>query len=439
MIIVQNQDNELMQRAFNLMLYSLATSTLLCVFIIMLTVSFEATTRTLPELNHSDIIKLKKDLSNSNPFKHQRQGLKNVSIDEKAVNQGARIFLSNYENIPVDIQFYKGRADIFTSPSIQLPTLNLFFNTRLSILFENNELAPSNVLVGYLPIPDFITKVLYSSSKSFFSEKYPNYTKLLSNLEKVSFFEKKVSIHYRWDHRFAREAQKFSKNMLLSKEEQKLIAIYYQQLSKIPRFYLQKPSSVHSIIRPLFAHAKHRVSLGHDPVLENKAVLLTLGIFSSGIRINRLIKGENNKYLRHQHYGQLNLSGRSDLMRHFLISAALTVSTNKVLTDTIGTSKEINDAVGGSGFSFADLLADRAGVAFANYATNSDTASLFQEKVTSEEFSASDFMPLHQDLPESITASQFNQIYGDTKNDKYLLMEKEIKQRINALSIYAKL
>ena len=56
------------------------------------------------------------------------------------------------------------------------------------------------------------------------------------------------------------------------------------------------------------------------------------------------------------------LGGRDDLARHFSISAALAATMDTPLADAVGLYKELEDArPGGSGFSFVDLAADRAG------------------------------------------------------------------------------
>ena len=64
------------------------------------------------------------------------------------------------------------------------------------------------------------------------------------------------------------------------------------------------------------------------------------------------------------------LRGRPDSARHFWVSAAVTALVGDVVSDAAGLLKEELDAgEGGSGFSFGDLMADRAGTEFARAAT----------------------------------------------------------------------
>ena len=63
--------------------------------------------------------------------------------------------------------------------------------------------------------------------------------------------------------------------------------------------------------------------------------------------------------------GRNTLAGRNDLLRHFAVSAALEAASDGDAAFAVGEIKELLDAAGGSGFSFADLAADRAGARFA--------------------------------------------------------------------------
>jgi uncharacterized protein YfiM (DUF2279 family) len=58
------------------------------------------------------------------------------------------------------------------------------------------------------------------------------------------------------------------------------------------------------------------------------------------------------------------LLGRYDSAQHFVISAALAAWAGEPAANAIGVYKEIDDSRRGSGFSFADLAADRAGTRF---------------------------------------------------------------------------
>ena len=77
----------------------------------------------------------------------------------------------------------------------------------------------------------------------------------------------------------------------------------------------------------------------------------------------------------------VTLQGRVDWAQHFIISAALTLVGGDIISDAIGLFKEVEDSRIGSGFSFADLAADKAGTRFGGYATSVRQASELQERL----------------------------------------------------------
>ena len=83
---------------------------------------------------------------------------------------------------------------------------------------------------------------------------------------------------------------------------------------------------------------------------------------------------------------RITLRGRNDLARHFWVSAALSVLSDESRSMTVGITKEMMDATpGGSGFSFVDLTADRAGTLFAVAATsNAESARNLQLRISAE-------------------------------------------------------
>ena len=75
---------------------------------------------------------------------------------------------------------------------------------------------------------------------------------------------------------------------------------------------------------------------------------------------NKLLAISNTKELPKKNYPTF-LYKRIDLAQHFIASAAITSSINGQIAKAVGEEKELNDANGGSGFSFIDLAADKAG------------------------------------------------------------------------------
>ena len=73
------------------------------------------------------------------------------------------------------------------------------------------------------------------------------------------------------------------------------------------------------------------------------------------------------------------------------------------------------DSAGGSGFSFADMAANRAGILFAG--------GLLNKRLTlasvSDEFTVANYMPAVDDLPEGLSAAELLAQFGPQTDDRF--------------------
>jgi hypothetical protein len=132
----------------------------------------------------------------------------------------------------------------------------------------------------------------------------------------------------------------------------------------------------------------------------------------------------------------VNLLGRDDFPKHFLISAALSANAGGPLSDAVGLFKEVDDSRGGSGFSFNDIAADRAGVRFGEHAVASQSsARKLQQAIGAHRLSENDFMPSVEGLPEFMPEAEFKSRFGGIGQPSYNKMMQEIERRIAALAV----
>jgi hypothetical protein len=172
------------------------------------------------------------------------------------------------------------------------------------------------------------------------------------------------------------------------------------------------------------------------------AFLLALGIAlddSTLLRTNLLTGGlwrkvepEDARKKRLEVLGEPTLHGRHDLAQHFAVSAALTAAAGPQAAENAGIMKEMLDSRGGSGFSFADLAADFAGIAFARLLLDKPSRLADIEKT----FRIGDYSIPPRGLTEGLTAAEFAKKYGSIKDDRYLRLQADIRKRIDALPGY---
>jgi hypothetical protein len=187
-----------------------------------------------------------------------------------------------------------------------------------------------------------------------------------------------------------------------------------------------------------FAFARSR-SAGSSAVAENRAALLALGILMGHRRLESFVGRvleEAERPAARRLLGSTTLRGRDDWPKHVLVSAALTLLSAQTVSDATGLFKEERDAGGGSGFSFGDLLADRAGTRFATYACRDEkTARALQERLAAG-FRLDDFFPDGRDLPEGLQDAELQARYGGVGGREYAGLVAEIERRIAGCAGY---
>jgi hypothetical protein len=123
------------------------------------------------------------------------------------------------------------------------------------------------------------------------------------------------------------------------------------------------------------------------------------------------------------------LRGRADHASHYIGSALLAMGGGTALADVMGLYKELADggAPQGSGFSFDDLAADRAGAELGQRAAR-EPLSLLQHlpQMTDDAF----LMPDTGDLPTALGASAFSARFGREGSAAYQRMLAEIERRV---------
>jgi hypothetical protein len=191
--------------------------------------------------------------------------------------------------------------------------------------------------------------------------------------------------------------------------------------------------------KTVFALARDR-SIKGNPVAENRAGIFALGILLGHHRFEELLGsvqvGRDNTAAQ-QALKRVTLRARADWTKHFCLSAAIALMSDKVVSDGAGLLKEELDAgAGGSGFSFADLLADQAGTTFAARVTrNEATARAMQDRLAND-FSVDDYFPHADDLPEGLSDGELQSKYGGVGGKGYNRIMEEIERRIATCAAY---
>ncbi|MDP1773073.1 MAG: hypothetical protein Q8L15_12385 [Methylobacter sp.] len=226
-----------------------------------------------------------------------------------------------------------------------------------------------------------------------------------------------------------------ARNFLTHTGDNATLNIYQQKLAEIvakhdPEWRL----SLAELLRPLFELAYQRSTL-ETAIDENRVVISTINDYVNKKEAKKLLTIPESTPATGQQYAAF-LYKRIDLAQHFIGSAALTASVNKQAAQIAGEEKELSDAHGGSGFSFIDLAADKAGTRFGEMATSSPENARKMQRAMAGIKDYSDFMPDPRDLPEHMNEADFKQRFESINSPVYQEISKQIDARISATPIY---
>ena len=305
----------------------------------------------------------------------------------------------------------------------------------LNIAAEMRETAAlpefESLRVGRLPVPAWAANWLMSQALQRLVRRES--ARIAADLVKrVGVANGALTITYEWQA----DAASRLKAVLLPPADQDRLKAYQAHLATLSA---QLPAagkvSLADILTPLFKLAAERGTAG-DVAAEHRAALVVTAFYVNGKGLAVIVPAARD-WPQPQRRNVV-LAGRYDFAQHFSISAALAANAGTSLSDAIGLYKEVADSRGGSGFSFNDIAADRAGTRFGEHAArNLETALKLQQRLREgASLREADIMPAVADLPEFMQDAEFKRRYGGIGTPEYNKMMAAIESRIAALPLY---
>lgn len=336
-------------------------------------------------------------------------------------NLGAAIF-----------QLHPGRAFVEFSLNLPANPLGSHINSKLIMTQAGSTLRIESLRLGSITIPGWAAEFLRGAADKAL-RRIPEYASAIESLNGLQLLEDRMLVAYQWRPEILSSLKQQGQSLLVDEATRERLLAYSKQINAVAaRPGTGIEMSLTEFLTPMFFLAEAR---GGDPVEENRAALLALSFYFSGVDVARML-GVDIPGTRETASKRLTLSGRYDFTQHFLTSAALTVTTGFSLADTVGLFKELDDAKGGSGFSFTDIGADRAGVRFAQMAIASpQTAARLQDFLTGR-VKEEDIIPNFLDLPERLTDEEFESRYGGVGGPAYNRIMADIEARIDRCALY---
>lgn len=340
---------------------------------------------------------------------------------------------------------------------LQLPLLNRTYYLNAQILLSGNEQSVriEQVQLGSLSLPGATALGLleWTANRIWGPGKG---AELLATVRSASFHATGVAVELQppagWTmDRVKQSGLAFYREVSGSNALAPLVELYYQHALNLAQQHSDS-QSLTLYLQAMFQLAAQRTAAQDaaqglnqtaDAVIttptgyaqqENKAALLALARLLGGRHLQLLVIGRSDETRKPP---RVTLARRPDLQQHFIYSAALQLMANQMLSDTVGQAKELLDSIkGGSGFSFVDLLADRAGIKFAHIATASDASARAMQQFWRQPRTEKEIFPSKQHLPEGISQRDFEATYTGIESQAFRQIVADIDARLMALPLY---
>jgi hypothetical protein len=261
--------------------------------------------------------------------------------------------------------------------------------------------------IGRLPIPAFLTRGVMDFGRWILSLRGVDVPAFDAVVQSVAFAETGMVARVT----VPRNSKLYAtlNKVKLNPIDTKATVATYCRLAKMQR---ADPSTDFALqVRRAFAG-------GEQSLEDNRAALVALAMFTVAPDVGKLA-GDTLTLAKPCLMAPqgLRLLGRTDLSKHWAMSAAMTAAYGAGLSQAMGTWKEVSDSgPRGSGFSFIDVAADRSGIRAGTQVSSPETAAaaaLRLRSITEQALLPIKALALEEGMTEAEFASQFANVESD--------------------------
>jgi len=315
--------------------------------------------------------------------------------------------------------------------SLALPTnpVGRFVNLELDWRETADLPRVDRLRLGRVPVPAFLCNWLLEWGLRYLQAD-PRYAAAADVVQQVRARDGFLIVDFEWND--AAPAQ--LKSALIGDAEQERWRYYNGRLVALAADTgVGRVVSLERFLGPLLQRAAERGATG-DSAQEYRSALIVLAFYVNGKGLAALVPQARSWPMPRRHL--VTLAGRPDLTQHFTISAVLAATAGSPLSNVVGLYKELDDARNGSGFSFNDLAADRAGTRLGELAVGAVAGRERLRIAAAAGLRERDLVPEVRDLPEFMPQAEFMRRFGGIGQPRYQAMQDRIEQRIAALPLY---
>ena len=381
-------------------------------------------------LSASDIERAKLLLQRNDPRAMRAGVLRSIVVPQQDVSLGAAYLASRFARGSARVLLQSGGAAVRASFELPRNPLGRFLNLDLALTESASLPRVESARIGRLVLPPFICNWLLDQGMARLQQ-HADYSAAADVIKEVHMRDGVLRVVFEWSEAAASQI----KATLVPVQDQERWKAYQARLVELTAGAGARGARVpmEQLLTPLMQLAAQR-SVSGDAAAEGRAALVVLAFYINGKGLAALVPTARTWPAPAAR--TVTLGGRTDFPQHFSISAALAATAGSSLSDAVGLYKEVDDARVGSGFSFNDIAADRAGTRFGELATRDDAGAARLYRKAGAGFAESELLPEWKDLPEYMPEAEFKRRFGGIGQPAYIRMMADIERRIASLPLY---
>lgn len=370
-------------------------------------------------ISPNTVAQAKRLLAANDPRQQLRGEVRTVVVPASLLDEGVNYLAGRYLRGRGALRLEHEGAGIVLS--IALPARR-FLNVRAVVAPGVGMPRIASAHLGSVPVPAALVEFAAAHAISSYGfEK--EWELVVQALRKVSFDATggTASLTYAWEPGILDRARSAAQS------EADIKRLRESQLSLAALLAHRAPGTRISLAEVLGA----TIPTSEDAALRGRATLLVLAVHLAGKDLAAVVPAARN--WPRVRWVNITLASRHDLAQHFVISAALAAWAGEPVADAIGLYKELEDARHGSGFSFIDLAADRAGTRFGETLIRNPEQLIAAMDTT---FRDEQLLPAVGDFPEYLYQPEFKRRFDNPDSPQFKAMTAEIERRLDTLPLY---
>lgn len=378
------------------------------------------------ELDAEDLVRARAVFRDHDPRRLKPGALRAITLTQREVELLAGYAASRLAgggHGAARVRLATGTASAQLSIEAPWSPFGRFVNVTASLRQGDDLPRFESLRVGALPVPAWLADLALLRGLAWLNRTGDG-SVAPDVVQGVAFGNGRVQVAYRWRGDLPDRLRALA---IGAEERERLRAHHSRLLERLAALPDDRPESLVAVLAPMTLYARDRHG---DAAAEMRAALIVLAGYVTGRGVTALLP--EAAHWPRAPLRTLTLAGREDYSQHFVVSAAIAATGGGPLADAIGLYKEVADGRGGSGFSFSDLAADRAGTRYGEVAMR---APQRLHSAAAAGLREADLVPSFAGLPEFLPEAEFKRRYGGIGAPAYQRVMADIETRLAALPL----